>query len=128
MSGEKVRPAWVDPDLAKTGKLVLYWRLRLCEYTSRHVNLDKLDSLATELHLLPIEMDWLSFLAIRQNLWKARRAHRQAKILASKLREDHLEEMAKLAGALHGTSDTVAVLLFVLAKKRRVSFVNYGAF
>ena len=99
--------AW-SPDLAKTGNLVLYWRLRLCEYTSCQVNLDKLDSLATELHVLPIETDWLSFLDIRQHLWNARHAHRQAKIMASKLFEDHLEEMAKLAGALHGTSDTVA--------------------
>ena len=90
-----------SPDLDLAGRTVLYWKLRLREFTSRDSNLMIIDRLALSLHLTDEDKDWMPSKEAVMKLRSAVRSFKKVKSEAAELREGHLAEMANLTSALH---------------------------
>jgi hypothetical protein len=97
-----------SPTLKKAGLTLLYWRLRLREYTSAQVNMQTLYDLEQSIGLDKTETAGQSYTTVRAKIRKARRDHNASKAEATKLREEFLRERATFLAATQGMSEAAA--------------------
>ena len=97
-----------SPTLAKYGKLVLYWRLRLSTFLTKIQNRGRITEIANELERNAELDDQLSQPEVNTQLRLARKSYTAAKRNAIALREEHQSECAALAAELHGTTTATA--------------------
>ena len=111
-----------SPALQIAGSTLLYWRMRLCKYTSQQVNQATLAKLEKLLQLKASEVLSQSFETVRSNIRKAHRKHRKAKANAVCLREEFLRERATFLAASHGMSEGAACAAIEAREKSSKQF------
>lgn len=97
-----------SPELDRAGKNLLYWKIRCREFTSGKTNTAFLEELATSLQLPSDSTEWKPSHEVRAEARKARCVQKKVKQDAADLRESHMSATAKLASALHGSSEASA--------------------
>ena len=97
-----------SPDLDLAGKKVQYWKLRLREFTARRSNDTALEKLANSVELKDEDRQWKTSREVCVFFSAAKQAMKQVKANAAALRQDHLDDMAKLSSSLHNMSQPSA--------------------
>jgi hypothetical protein len=95
-------------EFEKARKLWLYWRLCTREITSKFTNLLLLTELAQSLNIPAIDQEWQDSKTVFAKCRAAKKGLAKVKREAAALREQHLQDMAKLASSLHHTSEKAA--------------------
>ena len=110
-----------SPDFDKAGKRLLYWRLRLREFTATKSTIEHLlRSLEQALGLEEDDMEWKTTSEVYAKVLQAGKQLRLVKSQSADLREHHLTEMAKLSAALHNTNnDSVCAAIRAREKSSR---------
>ena len=97
-----------SPELKVSGETLMYWRLRICEHTSRKTNQNMLDTLAASCSRAEEDIAWASFNTIRTKIREAKKHHKQVKLEAADLREQYMTNQAQFIAALQGMLDVAA--------------------
>ena len=111
-----------SPELKMSGETLLYWRLRIREFTSRQINQSILETLAASCKISEIDRDRLSAVAIISRIRDAKKNHKQVKIDAVEHRETYMKEEATLLATLHGMSDIAARAAIAAREKSSKQF------
>ena len=93
-----------SPELDRAGSRLLYWQLRLREFTGKKTNLETLEILAPKANIPEASQNWQTSEFVRQATREARLALKEVQKDADILREQHSAETAKFAAAVHNMS------------------------
>ena len=111
-----------SPELARAGKTLHYWRMRLSFLATGHTNTTTLGNLETTLDIPEGDRSYLSGIAIRQKARSARRALSHIKKQAASLRAEHLQQTATLLMDLYGLSKSAACNAIAHREKSSAQF------
>jgi hypothetical protein len=92
-------------EFEKARKTWLYWRLRSRELSSKFTNLSQIEELAGSANIPVSERDWMDSKLVFAKCRLAKKQLSKVKKEASALREEHLQDMAKLAASLHNMTE-----------------------
>jgi hypothetical protein len=109
-------------EFEKARKLWLYWRLRTHEITSKFTNLLLLNDLVESLNIPVIDREWHDSKTVFAKWRAAKKGLAKVKWEAAALREQHLQDMAKLVSSLHNMSEKAVQLAIAWREKTARQF------